>query len=117
MALTREQLLAAKPKTELVEAPELGGQVIVAEISALERERLNKADFPVKDGKAVFQSEHHHARWAIAACRDENGKPLFTEADMAAVSALPCGLLERILRAAQRLSNPTPDSVEEEAKN
>jgi hypothetical protein len=119
MALTKEELLAARLKTEFVPAPELGGEIVVSELTGLEADRLDQAEYPLTgSGKVEFQWAGNRARWVIACCRDGAGKPLFEEEDLSVVSALPASLLNRLLAAAKRVNGETPEqSVEAKAKN
>lgn len=118
MSLTKEQLLSAKFKTEIVSVPELGGEILIQEPDAATYERLNASDYPLgKDGKVSFNPVGHMARWVIATARTTDRSPLFVEADLAAVSAMPYGLLRRLFDATERVSGLKATAVADAAKN
>ena len=119
MALTKEQVLAARLKTEIVPAPELGGEIVVSELTGLEADRLDQAESPLTaSGKVEFQWAGHRARWIMACCRGADDKRLFDDEDLSVVSALPASLMNRLLAAAKRVNGETPEqSVEAKAKN
>ena len=57
------------------------------------------------------------ARFAIASVCDEQGAPLFTDADVDQVNALPWGALDAIYQAAMEHNAMTPGAVDAAEKN
>lgn len=108
--LTKAQILAARPAAvESVDAPEFGeGATIgVRMLSAGELLRLSKTH---KDGDA---EDTAYAKWFIATACDESGKPLFDDADIEQINALPFTLVRRVVNAAMKLNGV----AEDQAKN
>lgn len=107
MALTREQILAARVASEPVSAPELGGdgQIIVSELTGLEADRLDAANYQRSpDGRLTLKAERYNARWFIATVRGGDGKAMFGPGDIELVAGLPNSLLERVVKVAHRLN-------------
>ena len=118
--LTREMFLksATKP-TEDVPLPELGEGVFVRvvgftakERTAFENSLLTKKGQPIEARKQQIRE-----RLLVACCFDEDGKPLFTEADIEAIGNQNAALVERIVNVAMRLVGMTGTDVETLAKN
>ncbi len=117
--LTKEEVLAARGrlKTETLAIPELGGEILVSELTSAEAETLDAANYPaLPDGSVKYKVEGHEARWIIATVRDGYGAALFAPADEQAVRALPHSIARRIIEAAKRLNGAVPDAVEDVAK-
>jgi hypothetical protein len=120
--LTRDEILAGAVALRLVRekvnVPELGGTVIVRELTAAEAERLDAANYPLDaEGRMRPRHEGQAARWVIAATCDADGKLLFTAADEAAIGRLPAAVVDRIVAVARRLSRAEPGGAEAAAKN
>src|SRR5204862_7582190 len=105
-------ILAAKehfPREE-IDLPELAGSVFVRSMSAGQRDRLENA-FLKSPG------QHVRARVAAYCLCDEKGDPLFSEADLPALSDLPASVLDRVYEAGLRLSRLLGRDREELEKN
>lgn len=97
--LTREQILAPrKLPTETVPAPELG------EGCTLTVRRLSAREFMDLTAKAKAQPDLAYAHWIVATVVGEDGKPILTEADAAAMAEQDITLVERVTETAQRLN-------------
>ena len=119
MKATREQFLAAKCKSVDIPAPELGEgvKITVVEPDDDAYEALWAADYQMDaSGRERLVTKGRAIRWAIACVRNEDGTPMFTEADAAAMKERPGGLLDRILVAALRMTQGR-NPVEDAAKN
>ncbi|WP_417534206.1 hypothetical protein [Marinobacterium stanieri] len=113
--LTRDQILAADDiKSEVVEVPEWGGSVRVRTMTGTARDRL-EAQMVASDGTA--DTTNVRAKYVAAGIVDEQGEPVFTEGDIAALGKRSCAALDRVFEAVQRLSGVTNKDIEELAKN
>lgn len=113
--LTRDNILAVELKTERVKVPELGGEVIVAEMTGLAREEYEGLIF---DGKGKIAADKS-LRACLVACTvvDEAGELLFTKADVDALSRKSAQALQRIYAVAERLNGLGKHATRGTAKN
>jgi hypothetical protein len=114
--ISRESFLAAAapaaaPRIE-VPIPALGeGEtVFVRPMTAGERDRFEQHQ--VKDPHTRFRS-----RILIASVCDENGLPMFTEADTPQLENLPSPIVEPILLAALRANKLRDEDLDDTRKN
>lgn len=113
--LTREQILAADDRhTETVEIPEWGGSVIVKTLTGREKDAWEMSMLG-PDNK--LRPEDVRARLLSVALVDEDGKRIFTDRDIAALSAKSCAAMERAVTVAKKLNALTEDDMKELAKN
>jgi hypothetical protein len=116
--LNRDQILQVKDlKTQQVEVPEWGGAVIVRCLTGAARDSFEAS---LVDGKGKSRAEglvNLRARLVALSVVDEEGNPLFTEADIAALGKKSAAALDRIFEAAQRLNRLAQTDVETLAKN
>src|SRR5690349_5982568 len=107
----RELILQADDlQREEVPVPEWGLSVFVRTMTGRERDRF----------EALHQSmslDDFRARVALFTVCDSEGRPLFTEADIPALSAKSARALDRIAARAMQLNRITEADVEELAKN
>ena len=113
--LTREKLLEAGRTLpqETVELPALGGTVIVRGLSSLERDDFEDSITVGRGKKQRVNVINARARLAVRTTIDEDGKPIFTEADVEALGSVRADMLDRIWEAASRLSGITEADVDE----
>jgi hypothetical protein len=99
--LSAADILAAQDrKRELVEVPEWGGSVYVQEISAADAERIAEE----KIGMVEF----------CAMCMvDKDGKPLFTEDQVADLSEKSTGAFRKVMSAVTQLNGFVAPEEEE----
>jgi hypothetical protein len=109
--LTRESFFATAPAfpSETVELDGMGA-VVVRVMSAGDRDRWEA--MLRKDIPADFR-----ARLVVLTAFGDDGKPLFTPADVPQLSALPSTVLDPIVEAAARVNKMRPGDVEAEVKN
>jgi hypothetical protein len=114
--LTRESFLnnGVHFKRESVDVPELGGQVHVRQISALERDQFEKSIAGRGRGDVA---DNMRARLVILCAVDAAGTRLFRDEDADALGGLPVSVIEPIVEAAMRLNAMTPTAVEDARKN
>lgn len=113
--LTRDQLLAPALKTERIDVPELGGEVIVSEMSGMAREEYERIIFG-KDGKLV-SDRSLRACLVAASVVDDAGDLLFKKEDVEALGRQSSQVLHRIYDAALRVNGMNPSAVKDAAKN
>jgi len=112
--LNRDEILNAQDiKREVVAVPEWGGEVCVQGMSGAQRDEFEqtwaqKADGIVPNIRATF------AAWSIC---DDDGKRLFTTADIEALGKKSANALDRIFAVAQRLSGLSDTDTEELVKS
>lgn len=113
--LTRDQILAADDLiTEIVNVPEWGGSVTVRTITGTERDKL-EASIVTKSGEQNM--ENLRAKLIVLSVVDEEGKQLFTMADLVALGDKSAATLSCVFRVAMRLSGFTKKDVEELTEN
>lgn len=112
--LTREAILAAEDRseTEIVPVPEWGGEVVVGVIGGDERDRFDLYREKRKQGDAGIR-----ALLVAMACRNDDGKPLFTPEDVATLGAKSSRALDRVFEAALRVNRIGADAAENTVKN
>lgn len=107
--LTREQILAAKPKTRTVNIPELGGEITIRGLTAHERDRYEIAIYSL-DSAAKDQ---HRGMLLALSIVDANGNRMFGDDDAVALGNLPAAVVNRAFGVAQRLSGLTASDLDE----
>ncbi|WP_263146080.1 hypothetical protein [Pseudomonas sp. RIT-PI-AD] len=121
MNLTREQILAAKRRQEVVAVPEWSGEVILSALSLRERgEQLAElfALAKLESGNAEYAEANRQWQLRLLArsITDAEGQALFSIEDvdtLAKADPLPLG---RIADAAVALNGFVPNAAEEHAK-
>lgn len=110
MALTRDQILGAAPRLTEVKLPDLGGSVFVRQMTARER-----VEFLARAGSEERETT---GAWLVARLAvDEDGKSVFTEADVQALHDKPFGIVDTIATAVLKLNGLHRDSPEAAAGN
>lgn len=112
--LNREALLTKRElKTETVAIPEWGGEVIVRQLTAKERDDYEQAFITTK-GKNVQQNMRNmRAELCVRSIVNEQGERLLQNADAAAFGQHPADVIDRIFAAAAHLSGMTKADQEE----
>ncbi|WP_284459685.1 hypothetical protein [Cupriavidus campinensis] len=103
---------AADLKTEDVEVPEWGGSVRVAVMSGLARDNWISRQGDGKVPYSVFT-----ARVLVSTVVDEDGQPVFDEADIETLRGKNQAAMDRVLAVALRLNGLAASAVEEAEKN
>ena len=111
--LGRDAILAAKSlRTEEVDVPEWGGTVLVRELSGRERDEW-EASLAVQRGKTMVPDVANiRAKLAARTIVGDDGEPVFTQQDVAALGELSAAALDRVFDVASRLSGLNPEDVE-----
>lgn len=117
--LTREAILSADDlKRESVSVPEWGGDVVVQEMTAKARTAWSSAVYSKgDDGEVKADSDIFSSALLVACCVGEDGEPLFTASDIAALSKKSGKAVERVLTVALRLNGMSEAAREEAKKN
>ena len=117
---TRDMLLKPVERpSEIVSLPELGDDVsvIVTGMTAKERADFDN-QFQSRKGEPMPKRiAEGRERLVVACCRNEEGKRIFTTEDVAQLGKQSVILIERIVKAAQRVSGIGDDDIEAAAKN
>ena len=113
--LTKENILAAEDLTfEHIEVPEWGGVVRVRTMTAGERDRWETA---LLDEKGEVREQDIRARLVSLTAVDGEGKRMFDDGDITALSAKSAAAMDRVFAAASKLNGLSAADVEELAKN
>jgi hypothetical protein len=111
MILNRDFILSQTSlPTQEVDVPEWGGKVLIRVMTAGERDEWESY-------VNVNKSKDIRARTAISVICDADGKRLFSEADMSAISNLHSKALDRIFEAAVILNAVGRSDIAELKKN
>lgn len=115
--LTRENILAADDLgRELVSVPEWGGDVYVRGLTGKERDAFEAGMIDQRGKSQTVNLQNIRAKLAGLSICDENGKRIFTDADLAALAGKSAVALNRVFEVARRLSGLGDDDVKELAK-
>lgn len=113
--LTKEQILNADDlETEIIEVPEWGGEVKISVMPGHVRDRYEESCIG-KNGGANLKNIR--AKMAAFSIVDDEGKPMFTEAEINKLGLRSGIALVRVYDAVQRLNKITDEDIEELAKN
>ena len=115
--LGRDAILKASAlKTEDVPVPEWGGSVLVRELRGRERDEW-EASLAVQRGKTMVPDvANMRAKLVARTVVGEDGEPLFSQQDVAALGELSAAALDRVFEVASRLSALNPADVEDMGK-
>ena len=118
MALSRDEFFKRRrprPKVK-VQVPELGedAEVYVTKFNARQRNRFEEIATGGKLG-GVVNLRNVSAKIVVLACVDEDGKPLFSDADEEEIGGYDWEAVQRIVNAAFRLNGIATNAVEEAA--
>lgn len=112
--LTKEAILSADDRaTERLTVKEWDGDVIVATMSASERDKWEAETYG--DGKP--KTEDFRARFVALCLVDETGKRLFTDKEVGELGKKSAAALQRVFAAAQKINALTTDEAEKIEKN
>lgn len=116
--LGRAQILAANDiRTELVEVPEWGGEVLLRGLTGAERDAYELSLATPAGKKMVYHLKNMRARLVAMCVVDEQGRRVFEEGDVQQLGEKSGVALMRIWKKAQELSGLSDEDVEELGKN
>ena len=115
MLLSRDQILQADDlQTEDVEVPEWGGSVRVRGLLGSERDAFEASMVHMRgNGQRELRLANMRARLVVMSVVDENGRRMFTDADVKALGDKSAAALDRVFDAARKLSRLTNRDVAE----
>ena len=114
--LTREQILAAPDlQPETVHVPEWGGDVLVRAWTAEERDAWERS--MIGKSREEIAALNSRARFFARCVLDEQGRPLFTEADFEQLAQKSAAAMDHVIRVARRLNGLDSKGVEEAKGN
>lgn len=115
--LSRDSILEADDrKTESVDVPEWGGEVLVRALSGTERDSYEQSLVQLrKGGDAVPKLDNLRAKLVARTVVDEEGNLLFRREDVNALGQKSAVALERVYNKAIELSG-MGDSADEDAE-
>lgn len=97
-------------KSEVVNVPEWGGDVMICSMRGEKRDAFETAMLDKK-------TDNYRARYLAASIVDENKQLMFTESDVKALGQKSAAALDRVFSKAWALNNASKDAVEDLAKN
>lgn len=116
--LSKADILQAQDiKTESVDVPEWGGQVIVRALDGTERDALEASMIQGKGKNAQVNLTNLRAKLVARSLVDEHGARLFEDGDIPALAKKSASALNRVYEVAQRLSGITQEDVDDLTKN
>lgn len=117
-ALNKQQIIGSKDlKTERVPVPEWGGDVIVRQITAADRDRFEGSIYVGEGAARRTNSENLRARLCSLCLVDENNERLFTDAEAAELGKKNADVLDRLFDIAQRLNGMNKKEAEAAKKD
>lgn len=112
--LGRDAFLNAPPlRREQIEIPEMGGPVLVWEMTATEKGAYENACMVEHDGKRTFSLAEVRANLCVRALKDENGVRLFKDNEAGLLGRIGASIIDRIFPVASRLSDLSPKDIKE----
>ncbi len=119
--LTKSQILAAPDiRTETVEVPEWGGQVLVRGLTGTDRDKFESSVVDIgasTPDNVVTHTENMRAELAARGIVDASGDLMFAPADIVALGEKSAAALDRVCDVIKRLSGMAGGSMEAARKN
>lgn len=116
--LSRMDILSVDDtRYEEVEVKEWGGWVRVRGMSGEERDALEQSTIAGRGKNMHANYENFRAKLVATAVVDEEGRRIFSDADIAILGKRSARCLQMVYDAASRLSGVTEDDAEELTKN
>lgn len=117
-ALNKQQILSSKDlKNELVAVPEWGGDVIVRQITAADRDQFESSIYVGEGAARKLSSANLRARLCALCLVDENNERLFTDAEAIELGKKNAEVLDRLFDIAQRLNGMNKKEAETAKKD
>jgi hypothetical protein len=113
--LSRDEILSkAVLRRETVTVPELGGDVILQEMSGAFRDAWEQS---LQDRDNHGRLVNPRAKLVVATLVNEDGSRVFGDDDVDRVGNMPSSVLDRLCNVAQRLNLLRHEDLEESRKN
>lgn len=114
--LTRQAILEASDIVrEEVQVPEWGGSVLITTMNGRQRDAWEQS--LMSAGGSRPDITNVRAKLVAACAVDDDGAPLFTADDLAALGSKSAAALERLAKVAQRLNLLTEKALEDARGN
>ncbi len=118
MLLSKEEILRADDlKSEIVPIPEWGGDVRVRMMTGTERDAFEASIFDSKGKDSKINLKNLRAKLIVLTTIGDDGKKIFTDADIENVGAKSAKALDRVFAVAQRINGIGQKEVDELTKN
>lgn len=115
--LNKKDILTANDIVkEIVNVPEWGGDVYVRGMTGRQRDQFEASIIQTRGNDRSLNMDNIRAKLASMTICDEEGKRIFTDADIAELSNKSAVALQRIFTVAQRLSGIGEQDVDELAE-
>lgn len=113
--LSRDEILSVQDMTlECVDVPEWGGSVYVKSLTGAERDAFEASMISIDgSGKRKMTLANTRAKLVAKTLCNEEGKRLFSDADIEHLTKKSAAALQRVFEVAQRLSGLTSKDVED----
>lgn len=116
--LTRDAILNCSDlPTQEVAVPEWGGAVLVRGLSGRERDEYELSMINLRGGNPSLTMFNARAKLVQLGCVDEEGKQLFTKADVALLGRKNATALDRVYNVIRHLSGLSSEDVKELTAN
>lgn len=111
--LSRDAILAADDhEYEVVPCPEWGGEVRLRSLTGAERDAYEQSLVQTRGKSREMNLRNARAKLVALCAVDEDGKRLFTDADVNALGKKNAKPLDRLFDVARRLSGLSEDDVD-----
>lgn len=118
MALSKEQIIAAKDlQTRVLNVPEWGGDVHIAQLSGAERAEYEERCHKLYSSNSANEQFESVALFCAYVLRGDDGSRLFDEGDVAALLKKSQTAIERVFNAGLELNAMRQGDVEAIEKN
>lgn len=116
--LTRDEILSIDDvKTETVDVPEWGGEVIVRNVGGRDRDRWEASLTQQRGNQTVQNLDNMRAKLVVKAVVDEDGNRVFSDQDANALGGKSSAAIVRVFNVAARLSGIGDDAIEDALGN
>ena len=119
MTLSRDQILEASDlKSESVEVPEWGGEVLVRTMTGTDRDAFENTMVQISpDGTRRSDVTNWRAKLVAMTLVDDLGNRLFAGDDIDRLAAKSAAALDRVFTVAQRINGLGGDAQDDAVKN
>jgi len=112
--LSRDEILKVQDlKTEEVQVPEWGGSVLVRAMTGTERDNYEQTIVVQKGKDTRVNMRNARAKLVALSVVDEQGRRLFSDADISALGNKSAAALQRVFDVATRLSGISDQDIKE----
>ena len=116
--LTRDEILKADDlPCEDLDVPEWGGSVRVKTLTGMERDNLEKSMVKVNGKDSQVNMSNFRAKLVAKSIIDNDGKRIFSDADVSDLGFKSAAALSRVFDVASRLSGFSETDINEISKN